>query len=785
MILERSLIALACLLPTAQAAADSLPGATLAREIETRLLAARDERRGTYAVRTEQVDTDGKPRYLNRLILEDSPYLLQHAHNPVNWYPWSEAAFATANRKDKPVFLSIGYSTCHWCHVMERESFDDPAVARLLNEHFIAIKVDRERRPDVDTTYMTAVVLFTGQGGWPMSSFLTPAGKTFWGGTYFPRDTFLQLLQEVHESWEKNRDDIVRQADEIALVVQRALRSERGSAAIDDAVIERAISTLDQMRDRVYGGMGDAPKFPQESNHLLLLDRVLNSGEADLIAWIQFDLDAMAAGGIHDHVGGGFHRYATDANWRIPHFEKMLYNQAQLLRVYLRAYTLTGEARYARVATGIIDFVERDLAAPDGGFYSALDADSEEGEGYYYSWTPAEVRAVLPPPLAGRGIAHFNISERGNFDGRNVLYTTGGRTEPPNDLETIRAGLLAARNRRVAPLRDEKIVTAWNALMVTALAEAAHALDDAASSARAARLAEGSINFLWRRHHHGDGQLWRTSLYGKPSVDGALDDYAALAEACIAMHDLTGVETWLTRARMLVAALDVRFLDSEAGGYFMHKPDPLQMARPKSASDGAVPSGNALTLTAQAKLVRRVADPAYRQNALELITAFAARIEREPSHYTGMLRAVMTMRRGAPGPSQFAAFGAAHVQSAIRDGRLRVTIALSEGFHLNARRPLQKDLIGTELAQAEPSNAYVLDDIRYPQSQLKQLGFRDERLALYEGEFEISARVKTRGGIRSRSPIRTRLTLQACNDRHCLPPETFTLVTPASVAPSD
>ncbi|MCZ6664790.1 MAG: DUF255 domain-containing protein [Gammaproteobacteria bacterium] len=785
MTLGRSLIVLACLLPMAYCAADSLPGATLAAEIEARLLAARDERRGTYAVRTEHVDADGRPRYLNRLILEDSPYLLQHAHNPVNWYPWSEAAFAAAHREDKPVFLSIGYSTCHWCHVMERESFDDPAVARLLNEHFIAIKVDRERRPDVDTTYMTAVVLFTGQGGWPMSSFLTPVGKTFWGGTYFPRDTFLQLLQEVHASWEQSRDDIVRQADEIALVVQRALRSERGSAAIDDAVIERAISTLAQRRDRVNGGSGDAPKFPQESNRLLLLDRALDSGDADLIAWIRFDLDAMAAGGIHDHVGGGFHRYATDANWRIPHFEKMLYNQAQLLRVYLRAYLLTGESRYARVATGIIDFVERDLAAPEGGFYSALDADSEEGEGYYYSWTPAEVYAVLPPALARRGIAHFNISKQGNFDGRNVLYTAGRRSESPSDLETIRAGLLAARNRRVAPLRDEKIVTAWNALMVTALAEAARVFDDATNSARAARLAQGAIDFLWRRHQHGNGQLWRTSLAGKPSVDGALDDYAALAEACIAIHDLTGVATWLTRARLLVAAMDRRFLDSEAGGYFMHKPDPLQMARPKSASDGAVPSGNALALAAQAKLVRRARDPAYRQHALELITAFAARIDREPSHYTGMLRAVMTMRRGAPGPSQFAAFGAAHVQSTISDGRLRVTIALSEGYHLNARRPLQEDLIGTELVQVEPSNAFVLDDIRYPQPQLKQLGFRNERLALYEGEFEISARVETRGGVRSRSPIRTRLTLQACDDRHCLPPETVTLVTPIGVAPSD
>ena len=338
--LSQCLLMLACLLWMTQAAADPLPGASLAADIEARLLAARDERRGKYAVRSEHIDAEGEPRYTNRLIHEDSPYLLQHAHNPVNWYPWGDAAFAAAERENKPVFLSIGYSTCHWCHVMERESFEDLAVAQVLNERFVSIKVDRERRPDVDTTYMTAVMLFTEQGGWPMSSFLTPAGKSFWGGTYFPRDQFLHVLEEVHASWGGRREDIELQADEVARTVQRLLQSERGSAEIDDSVVERAIVRMSQVRDRVHGGMGDAPKFPQESQYLLLLDQAFANGAADLIEWIRFDLDAIAAGGIHDHVGGGFHRYATDANWRIPHFEKMLYNQAQLLRVYVRAYAL-------------------------------------------------------------------------------------------------------------------------------------------------------------------------------------------------------------------------------------------------------------------------------------------------------------------------------------------------------------------------------------------------------------------------------------------------------------
>ena len=582
--LSQCLLILACLLWMTQVAADPLPGATLAADIEARLLAARAERRGSYVVRSEHVDAEGEPRYTNRLIHEDSPYLLQHAHNPVNWYSWGDAAFAAAERENKPVFLSIGYSTCHWCHVMERESFEDPAVARVLNAHFVSVKVDRERRPDVDTTYMTAVMLFTKHGGWPMSSFLTASGKPFWGGTYFPRDQFLQLLEEVHASWEDRRVDIERQADEVARTVQRLLQSERGSAEIDDGVVERAIEGMSQVRDRIHGGMGDAPKFPQESQYLLLLDQALANGTADLIEWIRFDLDAIAAGGIHDHVGGGFHRYATDSNWRIPHFEKMLYNQAQLLRVYVRAYTLTGLARYARVAKGIIDFVGRDLAAPDGGFYSALDADTADGEGYYYTWTPAEVRAVLEPAFAESAIAYFNVSTDGNFDGRTVLYTAGERTDAPAVLDTIRAALLTARKSRTAPDRDEKIVTAWNALMVTALVGAARALNDPATAARAARLAQDAIDYLWQRHRHDENQLWRTSLDGRPSIDGALDDYAALAEASTAMYDLTGDPTWLVRARMLLVTMDARFLDLDAGGYFMHDPDALQMARYRRAT---------------------------------------------------------------------------------------------------------------------------------------------------------------------------------------------------------
>ena len=759
-------------------AAEPLPGATQDLDLQARLLKALLQRGAEHAPRTRHLNTDGMPRYTNRLILEQSTYLLQHAHNPVDWFPWGEAAFDKARREGKPVFLSIGYSTCHWCHVMEVESFDDAEVARLLNQHFVSIKVDREQRPDVDKTYMTAVMLLTRSGGWPMSSFLTSDGRTFWGGTYYPRDEFILMLEQIMHAWGNQRPEVEERAKQIAAAVRDLLQSRRNAAVIGEAEVGRAIAALERTRDREHGGIGTAPKFPQESNYLLLIDHALRTGDPVLERWIRFDLDAIANGGIHDHVGGGFHRYATDQQWRVPHFEKMLYNQAQLLSVYTRAYVLTAEPRYARIAKRIVEFVARDMTAPHGGFYSAWDADSVDGEGYYYTWQPGEMRQALSPDLADLAIARYHVSERGNFEQRNILYLTrgapGSAGEDLHRIESVRRELLAARVKRAAPHRDEKIITAWNAMMVTALVETAIALDDP----RAAKLGRDAMSWLWQHHGRDDGTFWRASLYGRTSIRGALDDYAALAVACIALYDLAADKQWLDRADALIRQMNLGFLDPAVGGYFMNEADALQMARPKSAADDAVPSGNELALVALAGLARRRANLDVERDAAALVSAFAGNVQQQPRAYSGMLRAIEAMRRGRPGPRAYAAHGAVRVDSRLEAGRLHVAIAVGDGFHINAHEPLDADLIATALAVDDREAGFALHDVRYPAPHLKRLGFRDDILALYQGEFEIVADIAPVTAHGQSPLLRTRLRLQACNERVCLPPETIALATP-------
>ena len=381
--------------PTARA--DDLPSVAQSASLQKRLQSTLAAKGRDYQPRTEHLHPDGSPLYTNRLILEDSPYLLQHAHNPVDWYAWGPAAFARARAENRPIFLSIGYSTCHWCHVMERDSFEDLEVARFLNEHFVAIKVDRERRPDIDTIYMTAVQLMTGRGGWPMSSFLNPAGQTFFGGTYFPRVQFLDLLRRVEVGWRENRQGLEQQAGRVAPAVVAATRSADTAGKVDDDAAQRTVANLRRVHDELRGGFSPAPKFPNESRYLLLLDQALRTGDDDTRNLIRFDLQAMARGGIYDQVGGGFHRYSTDAAWLVPHFEKMLYNQAQLARIYAEAWRLTRDASFARIARQILDYVLRDMTAPEGGFYSATDADSAGGEGRFFSLDPgADSWRVVP-----------------------------------------------------------------------------------------------------------------------------------------------------------------------------------------------------------------------------------------------------------------------------------------------------------------------------------------------------------------------------------------------------
>ncbi|MFQ6020210.1 MAG: thioredoxin domain-containing protein, partial [Dehalococcoidia bacterium] len=430
----------------------------------------------------------------NRLIDETSPYLLQHADNPVDWYSWGEEALRRAKEEDKPILLSIGYSACHWCHVMERESFEDPETARVMNELFVSIKVDREERPDLDGIYMQAVQALTGQGGWPLTVFLTPEGEPFFGGTYFPPEDrhglpgFPRVLQAVAEAYRTKREDVTRSAQQMASQLRQAAQSRPSPEPLTADILDQAYRSLDSRFDRQDGGFGAAPKFPQPMAHEFLLRYHHRSGESNALAMVELTLERMARGGMYDQIGGGFHRYSTDAVWLVPHFEKMLYDNALLSRLYLHAYQLTDRPLYRRIAEETLDYVLREMAAPDGGFYSAQDADSEGVEGKFYVWTRQEIESELGAEDGALLCRYFGVSDEGNFEGQNILYQ-------PHDAETVaqqlgvpverltaalergKAHLLAVRDRRVRPGRDEKILTAWNGLMLRSLAEAAGALD--------------------------------------------------------------------------------------------------------------------------------------------------------------------------------------------------------------------------------------------------------------------------------------------------------------------
>ena len=560
----------------------------------------------------------GAARAPNRLIREKSPYLLQHAHNPVDWFPWGEEAFAKARAEGRPVFLSIGYSTCHWCHVMERESFEDKAVAALLNGHFVAVKVDREERPDVDRLYMTAAQAMGLGGGWPLNLFLTPALEPFYGGTYFPpeerygRPAFRQVLESVHETWTEQRAGIEESGGRVlALLASLAALAPAGGADPgagpgSEGLFEAAFEHLEQAHDAGAGGFGSAPKFPSVANLDFLLRYWSRAREVRgaALGLVMRQLDAMRAGGIHDQLGGGFHRYSTDAQWLVPHFEKMLYDQAQLAWVYLDAHQATGRPEYAATARGIFDYVARDLTSPEGAFYAAEDADSEGEEGRFYVWTPEQTAAALGTADAPLFDFVHGVTAQGNFaDGGSVLCLAhtvaeaaqrfgGSPAEVERRLAGARARLLEARGRRVRPHRDGKVLTAWNGLMISAFARGARVLDDPGLAARASRAAE----FVWSALRDGrDGALLRRWCEGEAAGAGQLADHAAYAIGCVDLYQATYDPRWLERAVAVTGVMVERFEDVAQGGFFESPPgDPSIRVRMKDGFDGAEIAGNSL-----------------------------------------------------------------------------------------------------------------------------------------------------------------------------------------------
>lgn len=591
----------------------------------------------------------------NRLAQESSPYLLQHKDNPVDWYPWGQEAIAKARREQKPIFLSIGYSACHWCHVMEHESFENEAIARVLNENFVSIKVDREERPDLDQIYMNAVQMLTGHGGWPMSVFLTPELKPFYGGTYWPPQStrgmpgFDQILAAVIDAWRHRRAQAIDAAEQLTTELKKVGAVAPGARdELTHELVSSAVSQLRRAFDSSYGGFGQAPKFPHPMDLQLLMRVAQRNEQAGPVDMVQLTLDRMATGGIYDHLGGGFARYSVDARWLVPHFEKMLYDNALLANAYLDAFLVTGEAMYARVARETLDYVLRDMTDPVGGFYSSEDADSEGHEGLFYTWTPDEIEAVLGEERGTTFSRVYDVSDVGNFEGRNILNLPKTleqcaailKREPDDlaaELAASRAKLFAARNKRIRPHRDDKIIVAWNGLMIDALARAGAALGEHEYVEAADKAARFILEHMRRR----DGRLLHTWRAGTARFDAYLDDYTSLANALISVYEAASDEVLLDRAAELIDIVLDKFLDADGNGFFYTADDHEQLiTRNKELTDSSLPSGNSLAATALLRLGALLGRGDYVSAAERTFVAALPILQRAPTAAGQMLIAL-------------------------------------------------------------------------------------------------------------------------------------------------
>jgi uncharacterized protein YyaL (SSP411 family) len=616
-----------------------------------------------YRARTHHLHSDGRPKFINRLIHSVSPYLLQHAHNPVNWYPWGDEAFVRAERENKPVLLSVGYSTCHWCHVMERESFEDEEIAAYINQHYVAIKVDREERPDVDDVYMSAVHLLNrGRGGWPMTLFLTAERQPFFGATYIPARTgdrgsrtgFLTLLQEYQKQYAESPGDIVERAREIGDNLARRAAPPAAGPIADATALKRTAESILSRYDERWGGFGKAPKFPRPANLEFLLRYAHRSGDRRMLDAVKGTLDHMIEGGIHDHVGGGFHRYSTDAKWLAPHFEKMLYDNAQLTCVLVDLWQMTGDAKYRDIARETLDYLMREMSHPEGGFYSATDADSpvpgKEGhqeEGWFFTWTPAELESVLGAADAKLVSLYHGVTERGNFEGRNIFrsWTPAAKVaeqlgisedELSAGLTRSRAKLYEARAKRPPPLRDDKILTSWNGLAISAFARAAAAMGDERYLARA----EQAVAYLRANLIDEEGRLLRSAKGGKTSGRAFLDDYAFFIQGLLDLYEASSKREHLALAIELQAKLDTHHADP-AGGYFTSPGDGESLlTREKPSYDGAEPSGNSVSALNLLRIYQLTTDPKYLAKADLSLRAFAQNIIRGGGSVPKMLVAL-------------------------------------------------------------------------------------------------------------------------------------------------
>jgi hypothetical protein len=726
-------------------------------------------------------------KHTNRLAAETSPYLLQHAHNPVDWYAWGADAFEAARKLNKPIFLSVGYSTCYWCHVMERQCFENEQIAAEMNQRFINIKVDREERPDVDQLYMNAVQVITHQGGWPMSVFLTPDLRPFYGGTYFPptdmhgRPGFPTILRAVEGAYRERPADVDKSATQLVKILQQMAEPQTPDEplTIDNQAIESWVERAVADYEPQFGGFGSAPKFPRQTLLEMLLVHQQTHPNESRMKMIRHALDAMADGGIHDHLGGGFHRYSTDAQWLVPHFEIMLYDNAMLAWVYAEAFRQTGETRYAQTSRGILDFVLREMTSPRGAFYTAFDAEVDAKEGLSNLWTAAEIVSLLGSKDAELFNHVYGLDRGPNFTDphhdtgqpdKSILYLPEPLTavaasmkisveELDARLRPMREKLYTARRQRKQPLLDTKIITSWNALMIRALAHAGRVLSEPRYVEAAARAA----NFLLSEHLTA-GVLCRTSRNGVRRHDGFLDDYAFLIQALFAMRVAGADVKYVDAASSLSETMRHRFEDRENGGFYFSAQDaPDLIVRQKVASDSPLPSGNAVT----AMTLLELGKPELARSTL---AAFARQLESYAEGMSSMVEAAIIFLRSnepfvvspglvrphIPTPQQRAAEVLTLEASWPNSTELRVALNIAEGYHINAREPA-KELIATQLS--------VVGDLA---DQIASIDYPP--LREYRGRLTIAVRFKQ--SLAGGQLVRLAITYQACDDSSCLPPIT-------------
>ena len=775
-----------------------------------------------------------EPAVTNRLAGESSPYLLLHQHNPVDWYPWGEEALRRASREDKPIFLSVGYSTCYWCHVMERESFADPRVAAVMNRDFVNIKLDREERPDLDEVYMTATQILTGQGGWPNSLFLTPKLEPFFAGTYFPPDDahgrpgFRHVLEDLAQAWKERRTDVEEQAAEMAKAMRHFLeeRSRPGAEPPGPGTCWRGVDSLARRFDREWGGFGSAPKFPTPSNLFLLLEMAPERPDAGEM--LAATLDAMARGGIYDQLAGGFHRYATDREWKVPHFEKMLYDNGFLLELHAREHARTGDPQAARVARETAAFLGREMTSPEGALWSAIDAETGGHEGAYYVWARAEIAAVLGEEDAAFAAPLLGFAGPPFFEGDRYVLHAPERWEEvarrrrldPDELLRELAGprrrLLEARGKRPRPATDDKVLADWNGMAIAGLAAAGRLLGEPGFIAQAVRAAEVVLGEM--RPGGAGGSLMHVWRAGHARIPAFLADYAFLVRGLLALHEATGEARWLASAAELTDEQAARLADPE-GGFFVAGASPDLLFRSKDPFDGATPAANAVAVLNLIELAERDAGGRrehWHDQATAALKAFAPLVEQHPEavrmmaiaarRYRGEVPAPVEAarerapgagplamlekeaeelvkvhlelgeeaggRKEAPAPAGEAAEGAAGRAGAEVAWRpFRLVLEVAPGWHLQANPPSESFLVPTTLA----AEGAELRRVSYPAGEPLRVAFSSRPVAAYQGRVELLGEVGLAAG-RQNSPApgaaHLRLTYQLCDDRRCLPPVT-------------